>query len=46
VIVAGLVQLLVSTLSGDYYPTVGASGGMLFGYFLIRYWRMRPPGAR
>ncbi|MGB5541179.1 MAG: rhomboid family intramembrane serine protease [Gammaproteobacteria bacterium] len=105
VIGAGLVQLLVSALSGDYYPTVGASGGifglllafgmrfpnevlllvfppvalpakwfvtiyagielfagvtgtaagvahfahlggMLFGYLLIRYWRMRPPGAR
>ncbi|MGB5474375.1 MAG: rhomboid family intramembrane serine protease [Gammaproteobacteria bacterium] len=105
VIGAGLVQLLVSTQSGDYYPTVGASGGifglllafgmrfpnevlllvfppvalpakwfvtiyagielfagvtgtaagvahfahlggMLFGYLLIRYWRMRPPGAR
>ncbi len=102
---AGLVQLLVSTLSGGYYPTVGASGGifglllafgmwfpnevlilifppvalrakwfvtlyaaiellagitgteagvahfahlggMLFGYLLIRYWRMRPPGLR
>jgi membrane associated rhomboid family serine protease len=33
VIGAGLVQLLVSTLSGDYYPTVGASGGV-FGLLL------------
>jgi membrane associated rhomboid family serine protease len=30
---AGLVQLLVSTLSGGYYPTVGASGGV-FGLLL------------
>jgi membrane associated rhomboid family serine protease len=33
VIGAGLVQLLVSTLSGGYYPTVGASGGV-FGLLL------------
>ncbi len=30
---AGLVQLLVSTLSDSYYPTVGASGGV-FGLLL------------
>jgi len=30
---AGLVQLLVSSLSGGYYPTVGASGGV-FGLLL------------
>ena len=30
---AGLVQLLVSALSGGYYPTVGASGGV-FGLLL------------
>lgn len=30
---AGLVQLLASALSGDYYPTVGASGGV-FGLLL------------
>jgi membrane associated rhomboid family serine protease len=105
VVGAALVQLLVSTLSGGYYPTVGASGGifglllafgmrfpnevlmlvfppvalpakwfvtiyagielfagvtgteagvahfahlggMLFGYLLIRYWRLHPPGFR
>ncbi|MGD8631803.1 MAG: rhomboid family intramembrane serine protease [Gammaproteobacteria bacterium] len=33
VIGAALVQLLVSTMSGDYYPTVGASGGV-FGLLL------------
>lgn len=30
---AGLVQLLVSLLSGGYYPTIGASGGV-FGLLL------------
>jgi len=30
---AGLVQLFVSTLSGSYYPTIGASGGV-FGLLL------------
>ena len=30
---AGLVQLLVATLSGGYYPTIGASGGV-FGLLL------------
>jgi membrane associated rhomboid family serine protease len=33
VIGAGMVQLLVSMLSGGYYPTVGASGGV-FGLLL------------
>lgn len=33
VIGAGLVQLLVTALSGNYYPTVGASGGV-FGLLL------------
>jgi rhomboid family protein len=33
VIGAGLVQLLVSSFSGGYYPTVGASGGV-FGLLL------------
>jgi membrane associated rhomboid family serine protease len=33
VIGAALVQLLVSAMSGDYYPTVGASGGV-FGLLL------------
>jgi rhomboid family protein len=105
VIGAGLTQLLVSTLSGGMYPTIGASGGvfglllafgmrfpnevlmlifppvalpakwfvtiyagiellagvtgseagvahfahlggMLFGFFLIRYWHMHPPRFR
>lgn len=30
---AGLVQLLVSTVSGEHYPTIGASGGV-FGLLL------------
>ena len=30
---AGVTQLLVSTMSGDYYPTIGASGGV-FGILL------------
>ncbi len=105
VVGAGLVQLIFASLSGGYYPTIGASGGvfglllafgmrypndililvfppiplkakwfvmifaaielwagvtgteagvahfahlggMLFGYFLIRYWRMHIPGFR
>ena len=33
VIGAGLVQLFVSSQSGDYYPTIGASGGV-FGLLL------------
>ncbi len=33
VIGAGLTQLLVSTLSGGFYPTIGASGGV-FGLLL------------
>ena len=33
VIGAGLVQLIVSSLSGGYYPTIGASGGV-FGLLL------------
>jgi len=33
VIGAGLTQLLVASLSGEYYPTIGASGGV-FGLLL------------
>jgi membrane associated rhomboid family serine protease len=33
VIGAGVTQLLVSTLSGGFYPTIGASGGV-FGLLL------------
>ncbi len=33
VVGAGITQLLVSTMSGDYYPTIGASGGV-FGILL------------
>ncbi|WP_455223539.1 rhomboid family intramembrane serine protease [Kaarinaea lacus] len=33
VVGAGITQLLVATLSGDYYPTIGASGGV-FGLLL------------
>jgi len=40
---AGAVQLLVSTLSGEYYPTIGASGGV-FGLLLA--FGMRFPNER
>lgn len=33
VVGAGITQLLVSMMSGDYYPTIGASGGV-FGILL------------
>jgi membrane associated rhomboid family serine protease len=43
VIGAGAVQILVSTLSGEYYPTIGASGGV-FGLLLA--FGMRFPNER